>query len=68
VTPGLSFGSHPCNPFALVASPKLGLRHLFSMPQRMLYRKSKYILMNYYELTTIGNQIWLSIHVYVMEE
>jgi hypothetical protein len=27
VTPGLPFGSHPCNPFALVASPKLGLRH-----------------------------------------
>jgi hypothetical protein len=26
VTPGLPFGSHPCNPFALVASPKLGLR------------------------------------------
>jgi hypothetical protein len=28
VTPGLPFGPHPCNPFALVASPKLGLRHL----------------------------------------
>jgi hypothetical protein len=27
VTPGLPFGPHPCNPFALVASPKLGLRH-----------------------------------------
>jgi len=27
VTPGLSFGPHPCNPFTLVASPKLGLRH-----------------------------------------
>jgi len=27
VTPGLSLGLHPCNPFALVASPKLGLRH-----------------------------------------
>ncbi len=26
VTPGLPFGPHPCNPFALVASPKLGLR------------------------------------------
>jgi hypothetical protein len=27
VTLGLPFGPHPCNPFALVASPKLGLRH-----------------------------------------
>jgi hypothetical protein len=26
-TPRLSFGSHLCNPFALVASPKLGLQH-----------------------------------------
>jgi hypothetical protein len=26
VTPGLPLGPHPCNPFALVASPKLGLR------------------------------------------
>jgi hypothetical protein len=25
VTPGLLLGPHPCNPFALVASPKLGL-------------------------------------------
>jgi hypothetical protein len=28
VTPELPFGLHPCNPFALVVSPKLGLRHL----------------------------------------
>jgi len=28
VTPGLPLGPHPCNPFALVASPKLGLRHI----------------------------------------
>jgi hypothetical protein len=28
VIPKLPFGSHPCNPFALVASPKLGLRQL----------------------------------------
>jgi hypothetical protein len=27
VTLGLPFGPHPCNPFALVASPKLGLQH-----------------------------------------
>jgi hypothetical protein len=27
VTFGFSLGPHPCNPFALVASPKLGLRH-----------------------------------------
>ncbi len=27
VTPGLSLGPHPYNPFALVVSPKLGLRH-----------------------------------------
>ncbi len=27
VTPELALGPHPCNPFALVASPKLGLRH-----------------------------------------
>jgi hypothetical protein len=26
VTPGLPLGPHPCNPFTLVASPKLGLR------------------------------------------
>jgi hypothetical protein len=26
LTPGLPLGPHPCNPFALVASPKLGLR------------------------------------------
>jgi len=26
VTPGHPLGPHPCNPFALVASPKLGLR------------------------------------------
>jgi hypothetical protein len=29
VTPGLPFGPHPCNPFALVASPKLGLRQFW---------------------------------------
>jgi len=28
VTLGLPLGPHPCNPFALVASPKLGLRQL----------------------------------------
>jgi len=27
VIPELSLGPHPCNPFALVANPKLGLRH-----------------------------------------
>ncbi len=27
VAPGPSLGPHPCNPLALVASPKLGLRH-----------------------------------------
>jgi hypothetical protein len=27
VTPNLSLGPHPCNPFALVVGPKLGLRH-----------------------------------------
>jgi len=27
VTLGLPLGPHPCNPFALVANPKLGLRH-----------------------------------------
>jgi hypothetical protein len=27
---GLPLSSHPCNPFALVASPKLGLRHDFT--------------------------------------
>jgi hypothetical protein len=31
VTPGLPFGPHPCNPFALVASPKLGLRQLVAV-------------------------------------
>jgi hypothetical protein len=31
VTPGLPLGSHPCNPFVLVASPKLGLRHLWRL-------------------------------------
>jgi len=28
VTPDFSLGPHPCNPFALVTSPKLGLRQL----------------------------------------
>jgi len=28
VTPGLPLGLHPCNPFALVTSLKLGLRHI----------------------------------------
>jgi hypothetical protein len=28
VTPRLSLGPHLCNPFTLVMSPKLGLRHL----------------------------------------
>ncbi len=28
VTLGLPLGSQPCNPFALVVSPRLGLRHL----------------------------------------
>jgi hypothetical protein len=27
-TPGLSFGPHPCKPFALVTNPRLGLRHI----------------------------------------
>jgi len=27
VTPGLPLGSHTCNPFSLVVSPRLGLRH-----------------------------------------
>jgi hypothetical protein len=30
VTPGLSLSPHPCNPFALVVSPKLGLWHNIS--------------------------------------
>ncbi len=30
VTPGFPLGPHPCNPFALVTSPKLGLRHKVS--------------------------------------
>ncbi len=33
VTPGLPFGLNPCNPFALVASPKLGLRQVSSTSQ-----------------------------------
>jgi len=28
LTSGLPLGPQPCDPFALVASPKLGLRHL----------------------------------------
>jgi len=28
MTPGLSLSPHPCNPFALVASLKLGLRQI----------------------------------------
>jgi hypothetical protein len=42
VIPGLSLGPHPCNPFALVASPKLGLWHLdLHMSRDMLTRYSK---------------------------
>jgi len=37
VTLGLPLGPHPCNPFALVASPKLGLRHQCNgMVERMI--------------------------------
>ncbi len=35
MTPGLPFGPHPCNPFALVASPKLGLRHKGLPPHKV---------------------------------
>jgi len=31
VTPGLPLSPHPCNPFALVASPKLRLQHNVSV-------------------------------------
>ncbi len=31
MTPGLPFGPRPCNPFALVANPKLGLRHALTI-------------------------------------
>jgi len=31
MTHGLSLGPHPCNPFALVANPKLGLRQQASL-------------------------------------
>jgi hypothetical protein len=42
VTPRLPFGPHPCNPFALVTSPKLGLRQKVvaspkSMPWSILW-------------------------------
>jgi hypothetical protein len=37
VTPGLPFGPHPCNPFALVASPKLGLRQKWFKKDRSNY-------------------------------
>jgi hypothetical protein len=36
VTPGLPFGPHPCNRFALVASPKLGLRQRPFTPQSVV--------------------------------
>jgi hypothetical protein len=36
VTPGLPLGPHPCNPFALVASPKLGLRQWTSCFQNLM--------------------------------
>jgi len=31
LTPGLPLGSHPCKPFALVASPRLGSQHNLSV-------------------------------------
>jgi hypothetical protein len=47
VTPGLPFCPHPCNPFALVASPKLGLRqqatllnYLENLPNLVAYPTS----------------------------
>jgi hypothetical protein len=36
LTPGLPLGSQPYNPFALVASPKLGLRHYLSGPHLII--------------------------------
>jgi len=38
LTPGFPLGPQPYNPFALVASPKLGLRH--SICTRMLWLKT----------------------------
>ncbi len=40
VTPRLALGLHPYNPFALVASPKLGLRHLWVLPSLHTILKS----------------------------
>jgi hypothetical protein len=43
VTPGLPLGPHPCNPFALVTSPKLGLRQRRAKQARhhLLHLKKK---------------------------
>jgi hypothetical protein len=50
---GLSFGPHPCNPFALVASPKLGLRQ----PCFPTCSPTKYlrpIVLKSYHILTLG--------------
>ncbi len=35
MTPGLPLGLQPCNPFALIASPRLGLRHTMLWHERL---------------------------------
>jgi hypothetical protein len=42
VIPGFSLGPHPCNPFALVVSPKHGLRHAMSPPKCGWYSWPKF--------------------------
>jgi len=37
-------------------------------PQKLLCKKSLFIFMSYDEVTTIDNQSWLSVHVYVTKE
>lgn len=58
----LEFENYPCKDWSISTSQNM------AKATKDVVQKSKYISMNYDELTTNDNQIWLSIHVYVTEE
>jgi len=78
VTPGLLLGPQPCNPFVLVTSPRLGLRHfiIMSISSKFFFQhtNNKYNLWKY-----VVNYIWifffswckevtLNYHLHIMKE
>jgi hypothetical protein len=56
VTLGFSLGPHPCNPFALVASPKLGLRQRDKVDNFIFPSKELPSLFYFITTTQIGNK------------